>query len=202
MASTLEGGSENSPTLFNRQLQLFDPIVSANFRVRSNTFGGRLEAGYGFTLSKTGESSSRITPFAAIQPVYISQDGAYENVDKLGQGVYYAAKENTAVPIFVGVEYTGTFYTDKGDAFTPFLRASRMLNLVQPGTVSGSFDANRGISVSFDGTPNLGDAMLYRGGVKFNLGKNTTGYLNLNYERGISTSYESIGATFGLNYSM
>jgi hypothetical protein len=193
------GGSD---TNYRRQLQVFDPAVASNLHVRSAVVGGRLEAGYAFHLNKVGTDSSRITLFAAIQPVSISQDGAYENVDNLGRGFYYAKKNYSAVPVYVGFEYFGTFHNENGGTVTPFVRVSRMWGGGKASSMNALLDANQGMSLSYEGSPNLGDAMLYRAGVKFNFGKNTTGYLNVNYEQGINASYQSMGATFGLNYAL
>ena len=191
------GGNTN----FTRQLQTMAFNTSTNVNVMSYVAAGRIEAGYAFNAFRNEYSNLQITPFAAVQPTYIHQKSASENFSGLGPGFNYSATDNTAVPVFVGLELSGNHMTDGGTKISPFIRASWMAETQQKGQMGASYNG-QGVNVYFNGTPNLGNAMLYKVGSVFTANEKISGYFTLDYDYGNAAyAYRNYGTSFGMKYA-
>ena len=142
----------------------------------------------------------KVTPFVAVQPTYIHQKGAQDNFSNLGPGFNYSATDNTAVPVFAGLEFSGNHMTESGIKISPFIRASWMAETKQNGQMGANY-SGQGVNVFFSGSPNLGNAMLYKVGSVFG-GERVSGYFTLDYDYGnASYAYRNYGVTGGIKYA-
>ena len=70
------------------------------------------------------------------------------------------------------------------------------------GSMGSSYGAGQGVSVYFNGSPNLGNAMIYNAGTTFGMGKHTSGFVSLDYDYGNQTyGYRAFGTSFGVKYA-
>lgn len=193
----LGGGNTN----FTRQLQTMNFNSNTNVNIMSYVAAARVEAGYDFEPFRRDNSNMKVTPFVAVQPTYIHQKGAQENFSNLGPGFNYSATDNTAVPVFAGLELSGNHMTEGGTKISPFVRASWMAETQQNGQMGANFNSNQGVNVFFNGSPNLGNAMMYKAGSVFG-GDRMSGYFTLDYDYGnASYSYRNYGVTGGIKYA-
>ena len=194
----LGGGNSN----FSRQLQTMNFYTSTNVNIMSYVAAARVEAGYSFEPFRNERSNMKLTPFVAVQPTYIHQKGAQENFSGLGAGFNYAANDNTAVPVFAGLELSGNHRTESGTRVSPFIRASWMAETQQKGQMGASYSGNQGVSLYYSGAPSLGNAMQYKVGSVFNADEKVSGYVTLDYDYGNgSYNYRAYGATLGVKYA-
>ena len=192
------GGNTN----FTRQIQTLGFNTNNNVNIKNWMAAGRFEAGYAFLPFKQEESHLKVTPFAAVQPTYIYQPSTTENITGYGSGFTYSANQNVAVPVFVGTEFSGTHKFANGLTVNPFLRVSWMAETQNKGSMGSSYGAGQGVSVYFNGSPNLGNAMIYNTGATFGMGKHTSGYVSLDYDYGNqSYGYRAFGTSFGVKYA-
>lgn len=193
----LGGGNTN----FTRQLQTMNFNSNTNVNIMSYVAAARVEAGYDFEPFRRENSNMKVTPFVAVQPTYIHQKGAQENFGSLGPGFNYSATDNTAVPVFAGLELSGNHMTEGGTKISPFIRASWMAETQKNGQMGANFNGNQGVNVFFNGSPNLGNAMMYKVGSVFG-GERMSGYFTLDYDYGnASYSYRNYGVTGGIKYA-
>jgi hypothetical protein len=195
----LGGGNSN----FTRQLQTMNFYSSTNINIMSYVAAARVEGGYSFEPLRNEHSNMKITPFVAVQPTYIHQKGAQDNFSSmgLGTGFNYSANDNTAVPVFAGLELSGNHLTESGTRISPFIRASWMAETQQKGQMGASY-SGQGVNVFFNGSPNLGNAMLYKVGSVFNGTGPVSGYFTLDYDYGnASYGYRNYGVTGGIKYA-
>lgn len=195
----LGGGNSN----FTRQLQTMNFYSSTNINIMSYVAAARVEAGYSFEPFRNEHSNMKITPFVAVQPTYIHQKGAQDNFSSmgLGTGFNYSANDNTAVPVFAGLELSGNRLTESGTRISPFIRASWMAETQQKGQMGASY-SGQGVNVYFNGSPNLGNAMLYKVGSVFSGSGPVSGYFTLDYDYGnASYGYRNYGVTGGIKYA-
>ena len=195
------GGSNSS---FARQLQSLDFHTSTDVSVTSYVAAARVEAGYSFEPFRNAQGHARVTPFVAVQPTYIHQKGTQDDFSSigLGTGFNYPANDNTAVPVFVGLEVSGSHTTDGGLRISPFARVSWMAETQQKGRMGASYGANQGVSLFYSGSPALGNAMQYRIGSLFGGDGKVSGYFTLDYDEGdASYNYRALGATVGFRYA-
>ena len=193
----LGGGNTN----FTRQLQTMNFNSNTNVNIMSYVAAARIEAGYDFEPFRSENSNMKITPYVAVQPTYIHQKSAQENFSGLGAGFNYSANDNTAVPVFAGLELSGNHMTDGGTKISPFIRAAWMAETQQNGQMGANFNSNQGVNVFFNGSPNLGNAMQYKVGSVIG-GDRVSGYFTLDYDYGnASYSYRNYGVTGGIKYA-
>lgn len=193
------GGGNSS---FTRQLQTMNFYSSTNVSLMSYVAAARIESGYSLEPFRRERSNLKITPFVAVQPTYIHQNAAQDNFSSvgLGTGFNYSATDNTAVPVFAGLELSGNHMTENGIKISPFFRASWMAETKQNGQMGANY-SGQGVNVFFSGSPNLGNAMLYKAGSVFG-GERVSGYFTLDYDYGnASYAYRNYGVTGGLKYA-
>lgn len=192
----LGGGNSN----FTRQLQTMGFNTSTNVNIMSYVAAARVEAGYSFEPFQNDHSNIKLTPFVAVQPTYIHQKSAQENFSGLGTGFNYSANDNTAVPVFTGLELSGNHLTDSGTRISPFIRAAWMAETQAKGQMGAN--NTQGVSLYFNGSPNLGSAMQYKVGSVFSGKDKVSGYLTLDYDYGnASYAYRAYGVTGGIKYA-
>ena len=193
----LGGGNTN----FTRQLQTMNFYNSTNVNVMSYVAAGRVEAGYTFRPFQNEHSNIQITPFAAVQPTYIHQKSSQDNFSGVAPNFNYSATDNTAVPVYAGLELSGNHMTDGGTKISPFIRTSWMAETQQKGQMGASYNG-QGVNVYFNGSPNLGNAMLYKVGSVFTANEKVSGYFTLDYDYGnASYAYRNYGVTGGIKYA-
>jgi outer membrane autotransporter protein len=134
--------------------------------------------------------------------VQIRQNAANEYFSGYGAGFSYGANSNTALPFFIGAELSGDFDLGDNAKFLPFLRISWVTDTASQATMNASYTASGGPSIYSNGTPSFGNAMIYKVGAKYNLGRTISAYGTLDVEQGNKTyNYRGIGGTIGLRYS-
>ena len=193
------GGSNGS---FNRQLQALGFDTSTNVNVHSNIMAARVEAGYNLFANPEGQRSLQLTPFVAIQPTQIRQDGANEYFNGLGSGFYYGSNLNTAMPLYLGAELSGDMDLGDNEILRPFLRVSWAHDLMSAMTMNAAYSPSYGVSLYANGTPTMGNSVIIKGGAKYNWGSKVSAYATIDVEQGNAAySYRGIGGTVGAIYS-
>lgn len=192
------GGSGGS---FNRQLQALNFNTSTGVNVHSNILSARVEAGYNLLPNPEGKRTLQVTPFVAIAPTQIRQNGANEYFGGLGSGFYYGSNINTAVPVSIGTEISGDLQLSNKEVLRPFLRVSWVHDLMSPITMSAA-TTSYGPTLYANGTPTMGNMVVLKGGAKYNLGNKISAYATLDLEQGNGAySFRGIGGSLGAMYS-
>jgi hypothetical protein len=192
------GGSSGS---FNRQLQTLNFNTSTNVSIHSNILSARVEAGYNLLPNPEGKRALQVTPFVAIAPTQIRQNGANESFGSLGSGFYYGSNINTAVPVSIGTEISGDLQLSNKEVLRPFLRVSWVHDLMSPMTMSAA-TTSYGPTLYANGTPTMGNMVVLKGGAKYNLGNKISAYATLDLEQGNGAySFRGIGGSLGAVYS-
>jgi len=193
------GGSSGS---FTRQLQVLDFNTSTGVSLHSNILSARVEAGYNLLPNQEGKRTLQLTPFVAIAPTQIRQNGANEYFGSLGSGFYYGSNINTAVPVSIGGEISGDMQLNNNAVFRPFLRMSFIHDLMSPNTMAASYNPGYGPTLYANGTPSMGNMLVIKGGVKYNLGNKISAYATLDLEQGNDAfNFRGIGGSLGAIYS-
>jgi uncharacterized protein with beta-barrel porin domain len=193
------GGSSGS---FNRQLQTLNFNTSTNVSIHSNILSARVEAGYNLLPNPEGKRSLQVTPFVAIAPTQIRQNGANENFTGIGSGFYYGSNINTAVPVSIGTEISGDLKLSDKEVLRPFLRVSWVHDLMSPSTMAAAYNPGYGPTLYANGTPSMGNMVVLKGGAKYNLGNKVSAYATLDLEQGNGAySFRGVGGSVGAIYS-
>ena len=192
------GGSSGN---FTRQLQTLGLYTSTGVNVHSNIMGARVEAGYNLLSNPEGKRTLQITPFVAIQPTQIRQNGANEYFGS-NNGFYYGSNINTAVPVYLGTEISGDVAMGHNEVLKPFVRVSWAHDLMSPMTMNGAYTSTYGPTLYANGTPTMGNMVIVKGGAKYNWGTKVSAYATLDVEQGNAAySYRGIGGSLGMIYS-
>lgn len=192
------GGSSGN---FTRQLQALEFSTSAGVNVHSNIMAARIEAGYNLLRNPQGKASLQITPFVAIAPTQIRQNGANETFGSLGSGFYYGSNINTAVPVYLGTEISGEMQMGHNEVMKPFLRVSWAHDLMSPMTMSAAYTPSYGPTLYANGTPTMGNMVIVKGGGKYNWGTKVSAFATIDVEQGNAAySYRGIGGSIGVIY--
>ena len=187
---------------FTRQLQTLGFNTSTGVNVHSNILGARVEAGYNLLPNPEGKRTLQLTPFVAIQPTQIRQNGANEYFGSLGSGFYYGSNINTAVPLYLGAELSGDVAMGNNEVLRPFLRVSWAHDLMSPSYMSATYTPTYGPTLYSNGTPSMGNTVIFKGGAKYNWGTKVSAYATLDVEQGNAAySYRGIGGSIGAIYS-
>ena len=194
------GGSSGN---FTRQLQTLGFSTSTGVNVHSNIMGARVEAGYNLLPNPQGKATLQVTPFVAIQPTQIRQNGANESFGSLGSGFYYGSNINTAVPVYLGAEISGDVVMGHNEVMKPFLRVSWAHDLMNnPMAMGGAYNSSTGPTLYANGTPSMGNMVILKGGAKYNWGTKVSAYATIDLEQGNAAySYRGIGGSVGAIYS-
>ena len=192
------GGSSGS---FTRQLQVMDFNTSTGVSVHSNILSARVEAGYNLLPNPEGKRTLQVTPFVAIAPTQIRQNGTGESFGSLGSGFYYGSNINTAVPVSIGTEISGDLQLSNKEVLRPFVRVSWVHDLMSPMTMSAA-TTSYGPTLYANGTPTMGNMVVLKGGAKYNLGNKISAYATLDLEQGNGAyNFRGIGGSLGAVYS-
>ena len=193
------GGSSGH---FTRQLQALGFNTTSGVNVHSNIMGARVEAGYNLLPNPQGKAALQVTPFVAIAPTQIRQNGANEYFGGLGSGFYYGSNINTAVPIYLGTEISGDIAMGHNEVMKPFLRVSWAHDLMSPSSMAAAYNPGYGPTLYSNGTPSMGNMVIVKGGAKYNWGTKFSAYATLDVEQGNAAySYRGIGGSIGAIYS-
>ena len=193
------GGSSGN---FTRELQALGFYTSTGVNVHSNILGARVEAGYNLLPNPEGKGTLQVTPFVAIQPTQIRQNGANETFGVLGSGFYYGSNINTAVPVYLGAEISGDVVMGHNEVMKPFLRVSWAHDLMSPMNMSATYSSAYGPTLYANGTPTMGNMVIVKGGAKYNWGTKVSAYATIDVEQGNAAySYRGIGGSVGAIYS-
>jgi hypothetical protein len=193
------GGSTGS---FTRQLQVMDFNTSTRVNVDSNILSARVEAGYNLLPNPEGKRALQVTPFVAISPTQIRQNGAYEYSDDLGAGLYYASNRNTAVPVSLGAEISGDMQLGDKEVLRSFLRVAWVHDLKSSGNMAAAYNPGNGITLYSNGSPSMGDMVVIKGGAKYNLGDRISAFATVDLELGTDAdSFRGIAGSLGAMYS-
>lgn len=194
------GGSSGN---FTRQIQTMGLSASTGVNVHSNILGARVEAGYNLLPNPQGKATLQVTPFIAIAPTQIRQNGANENFNTLGSGFYYGSNINTAVPVYLGTEISGDVVMGNNEIMKPFLRVSWAHDLMNnPMAMNGAYTTTYGPTLYANGTPSMGNMVILKGGAKYNWGTKVSAYATIDVEQGNGAySFRGIGGSLGMMYS-
>jgi outer membrane autotransporter protein len=143
----------------------------------------------------------QLTPFVAIQPTQIIQNGANEYFAGYGAGFYYGANTNTSLPIFIGAEVSGDIDMGNNSNLKPYLRVSWVTDTASSQAMSSSYSPVNGPSIYANGTPSFGNALILKGGAKYTVSDKVSAYATFDIEQGNKTyNYRGIGGSIGVQY--
>ena len=166
----------------------------------ANQFAARLEVGRPFEFSDQPGTRLAVTPFAAFQPVLLWTPAVSESsVTATGQpGVFalnYQAQNTTSLPIFLGAQFDASTELG-GRPFSAWLRAAWVHEFSPSRGVTAGFAVLPGTSFAVDGARAASDAARFDLGVKYDVGSQTSLFLNGSTE--LSWRGQSIAGTAGL----
>ncbi len=166
----------------------------------ANQFAARLEVGRPFEFSEQPGTRLAVTPFAAFQPVFLWTPAVSESsVTATGQpGVFalnYQAQNTTSLPTFLGAQFDATTQLG-GRPFSAWLRAAWVHEFNTYRGVNAGFAVLPGTSFAVDGAKAASDAARFDLGVKYDVGSQTSLFLNGSTE--LSWRGQSIAGTAGL----
>ena len=166
----------------------------------ANQFAARLEVGRPFEFSDQPGTRLAVTPFAAFQPVFLWTPAVSESsVTATGQpGVFalnYQAQNTTSLPTFLGAQFDATTQLD-GRPFSAWLRVAWVHEFNTYRGVNAGFAVLPGTSFAVDGAKAASDAARFDLGVKYDVGSQTSLFLNGSTE--LSWRGQSIAGTAGL----
>jgi len=166
----------------------------------SSQFAARLEVGRPFEFSDQPGTRLAVTPFAAFQPVFLWTPGVSESsVTATGQpGVFalnYQAQNTTSLPTFLGAQFDASTQLG-GRPFSAWLRAAWVHEFNTYRGVTAGFAVLPGTSFAVDGAKAASDAARFDLGVKYDVGSQTSLFLNGSTE--LSWRGQSIAGTAGL----
>ena len=166
----------------------------------ANQFAARLEVGRPFEFSEQPATRLAVTPFAAFQPVLLWTPAVSESsVTATGQpGVFalnYQAQNTTSLPIFLGAQFdAGTELG--GRPFSAWLRAAWVHEFSTSRAVNAGFAVLPGTSFAVDGAQAASNAARFDLGVKYDVGSQTSLFLNGSTE--LSWRGQSLAGTAGV----
>jgi outer membrane autotransporter protein len=187
--ATLGYGSSN----FDRNLHGLGLNLATSSGFDGTVFGGRIEAGYSVPLDAIG---TRLTPFAAFQPMGLRLGSGSERFGLLGPGFSYDSTTITALPIYLGVQLDAVWAAGNGTSYAPFLRAAWMHDFSPNRDVPRSFAELPNFSFSASAIPTVSDAVDIHAGIQFAAGPNVS--LSAGLDAQLAASYSTIGASAAL----
>jgi uncharacterized protein with beta-barrel porin domain len=166
----------------------------------ANQFAARLEVGRPFEFSDQPGTRLAVTPFAAFQPVFLWTPAVSESsVTATGQpGVFalnYQAQNTTSLPTFLGAQFDATTQLG-GRPFSAWLRAAWVHEFNTYRGVTAGFAVLPGTSFAVDGAKAASDAARFDLGVRYDVGSQTSLFLNGSTE--LSWRGQTIAGTAGL----
>jgi len=166
----------------------------------SSQFAARLEVGRPFEFSDQPGTRLAVTPFAAFQPVFLWTPAVSESsVTATGQpGVFalnYQAQNTTSLPTFLGAQFDASTQLG-GRPFSAWLRAAWVHEFNTYRGVTAGFAVLPGTSFAVDGAKAASDAARFDLGVKYDVGSQTSLFLNGSTE--LSWRGATLAGTAGL----
>jgi outer membrane autotransporter protein len=148
------------------------PSETATGSFGSNLLSGRLEAGW-----KQAFNWFAITPFAAVQPAQLWQNGFTETnpvpvstADPLG--LSFGSRSITSLPTFVGAQYDTHVAFRNGMVLSPYARLSWVHEFKPDRAINASFIAVPVAAFTVDGPRVARDAARIEAGAKFAISQN------------------------------
>jgi outer membrane autotransporter protein len=176
--------------------------TSTGVSVHSNILSARVEAGYNLLPNPEGKRALQVTPFVAIAPTQIRQNGTKESFGDLGAGFNYGSNTNTALPVSLGMEVSGDLQLGNKELLRSFLRMSWVHDLKSSSTMAGAYNPSSGPTIYSNGSPSMGDMFVIKGGAKYYLGNKISAYATVDLELGNDAdSFRGIGGSLGAMYS-
>ncbi|MBS0534541.1 MAG: autotransporter domain-containing protein [Proteobacteria bacterium] len=192
LAGALHYAHANNDT--DRTISGIGTTETAKGSFDSDQFGGRLELGWRYALR-----SMTLTPFAAIAPVTLWQQGYSENsTTSTGApgvlGLTYQSNRVSSFPSFLGLQVDGRFAFDNGLTLSPFVRASWVHEFDTTRSISATFINIPGGSFTAEGASAAANALRLEGGASLALNERTSLFASLNSELSSrSTSFAGMG---------
>ncbi len=160
----------------------------------SNQLSGRLELGW-----RNAMKGYTLTPFAAIEPAVLWQQGYSEN-STTGAGapgvlgLTYQSNRVTSFPTALGLQADARFALDGGKALSPFARVSWVHEFDTTRNIEASFITIPGASFTADGARAARDALRLEGGATLALTERASLYASVNSELSSrSSSFAGMG---------
>jgi outer membrane autotransporter protein len=148
------------------------PTETATGSFGSNLLSGRLEMGW-----KQAWRWFAVTPFAAVQPAQLWQNGFTETnavppgaTDPLG--LNFASRSVTSLPTFLGGQFDTRFLFRNGMALSPYARVSWVHEFKPDRAIDASFIALPAAAFSVDGPRAARDAARIDAGAKLGISSN------------------------------
>ena len=148
------------------------PSETATGSFGSNLLSGRFEAGW-----KQAFSWFAITPFAAVQPAQLWQNGFTETnpvpvsaADPLG--LSFGSRSITSLPTFLGAQFDTHFAVRNGMVLSPYARLSWVHEFKPDRAINASFIALPVAAFTVDGPRAARDAARIEAGGKFTISPN------------------------------
>ncbi|MCW5693040.1 MAG: autotransporter domain-containing protein [Pseudolabrys sp.] len=162
----------------------------------SDQFGGRLELGW-----RTAMRSITLTPFAAIAPTTLWQQGYSEtSTTSTGApgilGLTYQSNRVSSVPGFLGLQVDGRFTFDNGTTLLPFARVSWVHEFDTNRSVTASFINITGGSFTVEGASADANALRLEGGGSYALNPRASLFASVNSQ--LSSHSQSFAGMGGL----
>ncbi|AJD47440.1 putative outer membrane autotransporter barrel domain-containing protein [Isoalcanivorax pacificus W11-5] len=191
-ASAMLFAASNRVT-YHSSLRGFGYDLAGETTFDNRTLGGRLEAGYAFTLPSRRVT---LTPFVAVQPTQVYQDDAREVYNaELGIGVNFRDAVIESLPADLGVQI-GSHWTLAGGArLSSFARLAWRHDFEPERTIQRDF---HGIRLRDSSLPEAEDTAIARLGMQYSLGRalSVTGEVEGQW----SSPYDTVGGSIGLQY--
>ncbi len=141
------------------------PAETASASFGSNLLSGRVEVGW-----KQAFNWFAVTPFAAVQPAQLWQNGFTEaspapvGADPLG--LSFGSKSVTSLPTFLGAQFDTRFAFRNGMALSPYARLSWVHEFKPDRAINAAFIALPGAAFTVDGPRAASDAARIDAGAK------------------------------------
>ncbi|HWB50662.1 MAG TPA: hypothetical protein VG651_16255 [Stellaceae bacterium] len=178
---------------YTRNLYSLGLPLATNANFTNATVGGRIETGYRFDL---GTTAAGVTPFAALAPVEILQNGATENFAGYGPGMTYRATNITSLPSYLGVKFDGMAILDDAAMSAPFARIAWMHDARPQRNVPRNYAELPSEPFEDSTVPTVGNAAAIRLGLGYRLRDNVQ--LTASVDAQLSGAYQQYGGSLAL----
>ncbi|KQY97422.1 hypothetical protein ASD45_22415 [Pseudolabrys sp. Root1462] len=196
LAAALHYAHANNDT--DRTISGIGAAETAKGSFDSDQLGGRLELGWRYAMK-----GYTLTPFAAIAPTALWQQGYSENsTTSTGApgilGLTYQSNRVSSFPSFLGLQVDGRFAFANGTTLSPFVRASWVHEFDTTRSISATFINIPGGSFTAEGASAAANALRLEGGATLALNERASLFASLNSE--LSSSSRSFAGMGGLRF--
>jgi outer membrane autotransporter protein len=175
------------------------PAETASGSFGSNLLSGRVEMGW-----KQAWGWFSVTPFAAVQPAQLWQNGFTESsplpagaVDPLG--LSFGSRSVTSLPTFLGAQFDTRFVFRNGMALSPYARLSWVHEFNPDRAINPSFIALPDAAFTVDGPRAASDAARIDAGAKLALASNA--WLFASFDGEFSSRSQSYAGKGGARFA-